>query len=187
MSNCPACVAELSVVRIRFRRFTCFGCSLRAFPVSNSAASALCRKLFSIRVERNPFGYVPQPIWLRARMTLKGRRASCPRRLGRLDKQPYGQTAGALRERTSRARVQCCAASQAARAPGALTLVRRRQTRTTIARGGAALSGPSRPPPDWAKPPSQPPPELPELRRRRARRPPPARPRHPRCSAAADP
>src|SRR5438105_2865921 len=119
--------------------------------------------------------------------TLKGRRASCPRRLGRLDKQPYGQTAGALRERTSRARVRCCAASQAARAPGALTLVRRRQTRTTIARGGAALSGPSRPPPDWAKPPPQPPPELPELRRRRARRPPPARPRHPRCSAAADP
>src|SRR2546430_263075 len=72
-------------------------------------------------------------------------------------------------------------------APGALTLVRRRQTRTTIARGGAALSSPSRPPPDWAKPPSQPPPELPELRRRRARRPPPARPRHLRCSAAADP
>ena len=131
--------------------------------------------------------HMPQPIWLRARMTLKGRRASCPRRLGRLDKQPYGQTAGALRERTSRARVQCCAASQAARAPGALTLVRRRQTRTTIARGGAALSSPSRPPPDWAKPPSQPPPELPELRRRRARRPPPARPRHLRCSAAADP
>src|SRR5256886_11255070 len=57
------------------------------------------------------------------------------------------------------------------------TTLFRSQTRTTIARGGAALSSPSRPPPDWAKPPSQPPPELPELRRRRARRPPPARPR----------